>query len=168
MKYYHGSLSPEIKELTTQHSKDGYVYVTSDRLVALTYIARSFPNMFFSKNGKEVFWELKEGLFEAMVKGKSGYIYTLEDKPYEEIPQSNNCGHQHCLRVKENVKVVGREFVEDVYVELMNYAEKGEFEIIRFETIPQEVREREANKIRDIALTLPKEELEQYHWKLFL
>lgn len=166
--FYHGSLNPNITELTTNHSKDGYVYVTSSRLVALTYVARSFPNLFFSKNEKEVFWELKEGLFETMVKGKSGYIYTLEDKLYENIPQNNYCGHQHCLRVKENVKVSDREFVEDVYSELLIYAQKGEFEIIRFETIPEEIREREANRIRDIVLTLTEEERKNYHWNLFL
>lgn len=168
MKFYHGSLSPEITELTTNHSKDGYVYVTSSRLVALTYVARSFPNLFFSKNGKEVFWELKPCLFETMVKGKSGYIYTLEDKPYEEIPQSNHCGHLNCLRVKENVRPIDREFVEDVYAELLEYAQKGEFEVIRYETISKEIRERESKKIRDIALTLTEEELNQYHWRLFL
>ena len=168
MEFYHGSQSAEVRELNTTHSKDGFVYVTSSRLVALTYVARSYPNLFFSKNGKEVFMELKKGLFETMVKGKTGYIYTLENKDYESLPQNNKCGHQHCLRVQENVKVVDKEYIEDVYSELLKYASKGEFEIIKFETISQEIRERELNKIRDIALTLSDEERKNYHWSLFL
>ena len=167
-KYYHGSQSGEIKELITSHSKDGYVYVTSSRLVALTYIARSFPNLFFTKNGKEVFWELKKGLFEEMVKDKSGYIYTLEKKDYESIPQNNKCGHQYCMRVKDNVKIVEKEYVENVYEELLKYLGKGEFEIIRYDNIPEEVREKECAKIKEIILTLSKEEQEEYHWKNFI
>lgn len=44
MSFYHGSKNPNIIELTTNHSKDGFVYTTSNRLVALTYAARTFTN----------------------------------------------------------------------------------------------------------------------------
>jgi len=56
MKYYHGSKEGSIKELTTNHSKDGLVYVTSNRLIALTYAIRGYPNLFTTlPNGQKFF-----------------------------------------------------------------------------------------------------------------
>ena len=39
-KYYHGSKNGNLTELTTENSEDGNVYVTDNRLVALTYAVR--------------------------------------------------------------------------------------------------------------------------------
>ena len=115
MPFYHGSKDANIVELTTNHSKDGFVYATSNRLIALTYAARTFPNLFSSENGKEIFNEIKPNLFKKMVEGKSGYIYTLEDKEFESVPQNEKCGHIDCFRTKTNVKIVKKEVIEDFY-----------------------------------------------------
>jgi len=137
MKYYHGTKDGSLKELTTSHNKDGLVYVTSDRLVALTYAIRGYPNLFTTlPTGKEAFLELVPDLFKKMVKGKSAYIYTLEDREYNEVKQNNKCGHSKCFSYDKNVKVVSKEYIEDAYVEFLKYIEKGQFIVIKFEDIP--------------------------------
>lgn len=170
MEFYHGSKSADIKELVTSHSKDGYVYATSSRLVALTYAARVYPNLFFSMNGKEYFWELKPNLLEKMTKNKSAYIYLLQDKDFEPIPQSNRCGHQNCYRVQEDVKTIKKEFIADAYEGLLKYAEKGEFQIIRENDIPIEKKKSMISEIAECAKSLSEEELSNKNnfWKMFL
>ena len=170
MQCFHGSKAGDIKELVTSHGRDGYVYATSSRLVALTYAARVQPNLFSSLNGKECFWELKPNLFEKMTKNKSAYIYLLEEKDFEPIPQSNKCGHQDCYRVHENVKVIGKEFIEDVYEELLKYEKNGEFEIIREHEIPPERKVQMIAEIAKVAKSLDKAELNNSNnfWEIFL
>ena len=145
MKYYHGSQDANIQELTTVHSKDGLVYVTSSRLVALTYAVRGYPNLFTTSNGKEVFLELVPGIFEKMTKGKSAYIYTLENKKYSKINQNKLCGHTCCYSYNKNVKVIDKEYIDDAYQEFKKYIDKGLFTIIKCEDIPNKEK-----KIKDI------------------
>ena len=170
MQYFHGSQNGNIKELVTTHSRDGYVYATSNRLVAITYAAKAFPNLFSSINGKECFWELKPNLFELMTKNKNAYIYLLQDKDFQPIPQSDRCGHQNCYRVHENVKVIKKEFIKDVYKELLKYAEKGEFKIIRENEIPPERKSAMIANIVEYAKSLNEEELNNKNnfWRMFL
>lgn len=105
-----------------------------------------------------------------MTKNKSAYIYLLEEKDFEPIPQSNKCGHQDCYRVHENVKVIGKEFIEDVYEELLKYEKNGEFEIIREHEIPSERKVQMIAEIAKVAKSLGKAELNNSNnfWKIFL
>ncbi len=171
MKYYHGSRDGNLTELTTNHTKDGHVYVTSSRLVALTYAVHSRPNLFSTdENGKECYWELKPHLFEIMTKGKSAYIYTLENKDYEPVPQSNKCGHQHCYRVQQNVKVISKEFVPDIYEELLKYAKSGELNIVRCEQMPMGRKNAMTKDVMEYVRKLDDKELKnpKYQWDLFM
>lgn len=170
MQFFHGSRDGGILELTTSHSKDGYVYATSSRLVALTYVARSFPNLFTSINDRECFLEVKSNIFEKMTKNKSGYIYLLEAKDFEPVPQGPRCGHKCCYRIKENVKVVSKECIEDAYEELLKYVKSGEFKIVHEDEMPQEKKERIVAQISGIAKSLSEEELNSPNnsWKIFL
>lgn len=169
MNFYHGSKADNILELTTSHTRDGYVYATSSRLIALTYIARSKPNLFSSFNGQECFFEIKPNLFKEMVKNKSGYIYLLENKDFEPIPQNNKCGHCDCYKIKENVKVVGKEYIKDAYEELKKYIESGDFKILTEDEIPIERKEKMIEQIKDIAKSLPKTEINAPNtfWNIF-
>ncbi len=171
MPYYHGSNAPGIKKLVTSHSLDGKVYVTSSRLVALTYAAKVFPNNFTTrKDGQEIFLEHLPNLFEIMLKGKSGYIYTLEDKNYFPVKQSKNCGHLNCFYINEDVNVIKCEFIEDLYSELLKYAKTGEFKIIPYNEISQSERERAIREIAGYAKTFSEKKLNQpnIYGKLFL
>ncbi len=169
MNFYHGSKDDNISELTTSHSRDGYVYATSSRLVALTYMARRKPNLFSSFNGQECFFELKPNLFKETVRNKSGYIYLLENKDFEPVPQSNRCGHQNCYKINENVKIVDKEYIKDAYEELLKYVESGEFKILTEDEIPYERKEQMIKQIKDIAKSLPEIELNNpdNFWNIF-
>lgn len=146
MKFYHGSKDGSIKELSTSHSGDGKVYVTNSRLVALSYAVRGYPNLFTTlKSGKEAFLELVPDLFEKMIKGKTAYIYTLENKEYIPVIQNNKCGHTNCYCCNENVSVIEKEYIKDAYVEFFKYIENGEFIVVNYKDIPN--REQ---KIKDI------------------
>ena len=170
MPFYHGSKDANIIELTTNHSKDGFVYSTSNRLVALTYAARSFPNLFSSENGKEVFNEIKPNLFRKMIEGKSGYIYTLENKEFEPVPQNYKCGHIDCFRINKNVKVIKKEYIKDFYKEFTKYIKNGEFIVKSYESFSKEKIEKMCNNIAMLAKILPdceKNDKKNY-WYLFL
>ena len=75
MYFYHGSTNPNLKLLEKSHSRDGFVYATTNKLVALTYAARSFPNLFVTKDDKICFFELLPNLFEKMTKSKNKNYY---------------------------------------------------------------------------------------------
>lgn len=158
MNFYHGSKDDNILELTTSHTRDGYVYATSSRLIALTYIARSKPNLFSTFKGQECFFEIKPNLFKEMVRNKSGYIYLLENKDFEPIPQNNKCGHCDCYRIKENVKVVGKEYIKDAYEELKKYIESGDFKILTEDEIPLEQKRKWLSKLRASQNHCPKQQ----------
>ncbi len=140
MAYFNGTRANlPIKQFKTELSKDGYVYATTSRLVALTYIARVIPNMFTSQKGKEIFIEPIPNFFEKTTKGVSGYLYTLEEEEgFEEFLQGKRCGHQNVVRIKKDVDVKSVEHIKDIYEELQKYIENGELEILRFETLSSE------------------------------
>ncbi len=151
MKFYHGCRDGNIKEFKTELSRDGYVYATSSRLIALTYIARVFPNMFKTEKDKEVFIEIVPNFFEDTIKGCSGYVYLMENKKnFIPINQDKNCAHSNSFKIKENVKVVSVEYIEDVYQELNKYIESGQLIIRKFETLSQEEIEKHIDAILKI------------------
>lgn len=139
MAFYNGSVDGNIKEFKVVQSRDGFVYATSSWLVALTYIARVFPNLFMTENDKEVFIDVVPNFFENTVKGRSGYLYTLEDnQDFIPIKQNQNCGHANVYKINEDVKVKNVEFIEDVFKELQKYIESGELVIKRYSSLDQE------------------------------
>lgn len=171
MIFYHGSTNPSLKLLEKHHSQDGYVYATTDKLVALTYAARKFPNLFTTQNDKIYFFELAPNLFEKMTKGKKGYIYTLKDNGFSPvIQQKQKCAHQNCYRTANDVQTLSQEEITDVYEELLKYQEQGKFVVYKYKNIPEELKNKMINDIVEYAKTLPKEEIEDTNnfWKVFL
>lgn len=171
MTFYHGSTNPNLKALEKNHSKDGYVYATTSRLVALTYAARSFPNLFVTHNGRVCFLELIPNLFEKMTKFKKGYIYTLVNANFDHVElQKNKCAHQYCYRTSNDVAVVSKETIDDIYSELLKYQKQGEFKIYKNNEIPKERRDEMIKEIIQIAKSLTEEEIndEKNYWKDFV
>ena len=72
MDYYHGSKNSNIKVLKADHSVDGKVYVTTNKLAALVYASREYVNLFVmnKETGIVKFLEYKHNLFETLYKGK--------------------------------------------------------------------------------------------------
>lgn len=171
MIFYHGSTNPNLKLLEKSHSKDGYVYATTDKLVALTYAARRFPNLFTTQNDKIYFFELAPNLFEKMTKGRSGYIYTLKDNDFSPvIQQKQKCAHQNCYRTTNDVQILSKEKITDIYEELLKYEKQGKFVIYRYYNIPDDTKNKMINDIVKVAKTLPKSKIEDKNsfWKVFL
>lgn len=170
MSFFHGSKNGDIKELTTSHSKDGLVYVTSDRLVALCYASRSFPNLFSTKNGKETFIEIKPDLFKLMTKGKKVYIYTLENRDFVPVKQSTKCGHQNCFYSTENVKVIKKEEIPNAYEEFLKYQKNGEFNLIKYEDIDEKSKKLITEELENIVEAMSNEEKNDKNqfWYMFV
>ncbi len=171
MAFYHGSANPNLNLLKKEHSRDGYVYATTNKLVALTYAARSFPNLFSTKNNKICFFELKPNLFEKMTKFKKGYIYTLKDEGFSPVClQKQRCAHNYCYRTNNDVKIISKEEIKDVYSELLKYQKQGEFILYKYNDILNETKNKMINDIKNIAKTLPHKEIEDKNtfWKFFL
>ncbi len=136
MNYYNGTeFNGDIKEFKVSKSKDGYVYATTSRLVALTYIARVYPNTFTTIDGQECFLEIVPNFFENSVKGRSGYLYTLEETNFKPVEQSNKCGHAGAVRTAQDVKVKSVEYIEDIYSELLKYIKSGQLQIKKFDSL---------------------------------
>ena len=130
MRFYHGSLTDNIEELSTQYS-NGKICFTLSRLVALTYLSKAYPNMFRSDKNVEVYDEIVDGLLESVTKGQSGFIYIIETDDFCEIAHGPACGHNHCFYSTRNAKVVKKEKIDDLYKELLKYIQSGEFVVVK-------------------------------------
>ncbi len=171
MTFYHGSTNPNLTLLKKEHSRDGYVYATTNKLVALTYAARSFPNLFSTKNNKICFFELKSNLFEKMTKFKKGYIYTLKDEGFSPVDlQKQKCTHKSCYCTKNDVEILAKEEIKDIYKELLQYEKQGEFILYKYDDIPNKTKNKMINDIKNIAKTLPHNAIDDKNtfWKFFL
>ena len=156
MIFYHGSTDGDIKEFNT-HNSNRKLYLTTSRLVALTYISKSFPNMFkTAEDDRECFIDIVDGLYEAVTKNQSGYIYTLEVDDATEVLQDNNCGHKHCFYSISDARILNKEEIKDLYKELSVYKEKGDFFIKRANQISEENRKRVIQSIHKVYEELEK------------
>lgn len=142
MRFYHGSTEDNIKELSTGCS-EGKVCFTSSKIVALTYISKSFPNMFRTQGNIEVYDEIVDGLFQNVTKEQAGFVYTVEVEDYHEIPFGPNCGHKGCFYSLQNTKVVKKEKITDLYEALLKYIKLGQFKVIT----PRELGEERCEKM---------------------
>ena len=153
MKLYNGSKdNGNIKEFSTKHTRDGFVYATSSRLVALTYVANVYPEMFVSGfrikpwvekypkmfegigEDQELFIELIPNFLDLTTKNREGWIYEFEEpSSIEPISQGKKCGHIHCYRTEQNLKVIAVEHIKDSRAELQKYIDSGELKIIKYE-----------------------------------
>ena len=171
MTFYHGSTNPNLKVLKKNHSKDGCVYATTSRLVALIYSVKSFPNLFATYNGQPCFWELIPNIFEKMTKFKKGYIYILENHNFDHVElHKNKCSQLYCYRTDNDVQIIRKEIVNDIYSEFLKYQKKGEFKIYKFDEIPKEKRDKMIKEISQIAKSLSDKEIndEKNYWKCFV
>lgn len=56
MNFYHGSKDSNLTTLYCNYNSFKEVYVTNDKLVALVYASREFPNLFYQmKDGTIIF-----------------------------------------------------------------------------------------------------------------
>lgn len=122
MSFYHGSKDSNLTTLYCNYNSFKEVYVTNDKLVALVYASREFPNLFYQmKDGTIIFNEIVPNLFSKMFSNKICYIYTAEDLEYSPIVQGNHCAMQNCFSINKDVKLINKEIVSDCEKELLKY-----------------------------------------------
>lgn len=146
--YFHGSKVSGIKELKPNLSShdDSYVYLTTNRSVALIYTVNAIERFYeinnldkpsefqpwysygFDKDKNLVIEEYYENAFVDTYKGKSGYIYTCKEPKEYNNPTNIFCA----ITTKENVEVLHEEYIEDVYEELNRLIEIKEIKLIGY------------------------------------
>jgi len=80
-RFYYGSSNSNLKGLQALSMDDGKIYLTTNRMCALVYAAKSYINLFINKDFdyKEfTFFNISSNLFENLYKDKIGYIYSIE------------------------------------------------------------------------------------------
>ena len=98
-------------------------------------VGSEFSNTFTTIDGQECFLEIVPNFFENSVKGRSGYLYTLEEANFKPVEQSNKCGHAGAVRTAQDVKVKSVEYIEDIYSELLKYIKSGQLQIKKFDSL---------------------------------
>ncbi|MEX1378284.1 MAG: hypothetical protein AB1Z23_12540 [Eubacteriales bacterium] len=162
MKYYHGSIVPNLKTLypfntNNSLSQRDCVYLTDKKEMALLYIwVRKFAWLTygFDKEGTVVFGETHKDALKEFYKDVKGYIYTVElDNALE-----NDTSIRNVATVYSEVDVLGCEVIEDVYEEILKYEKQGRIKIRRYE----QLSEKEHAKNREMILnTLKSGDLEK-------
>ncbi len=136
--FYHGSKLEGLKQLEVNKTNHGSIYLTTSRLVALTYAVRGFPNLFISKDGKEVFLEIKPNLFKNMFDKKKAYIYHVESGNYKVAKTNQQTSRDNCYISDRNVKIISCEKIDNAFEELNKYVASGELKLMRFEEFSKE------------------------------
>lgn len=156
MKYYHGSIVPNLKKLhpfntSNSLSDKDCVYLTDRKEMALLYIwVRKFMWLTygFTKEGKVIFTETHPDALKEFYKDVKGYIYTADiDTEHE-----NDTSIKNVLTVYSEVDIAECEMIEDVYDELLKYEEQGRIILRRYEQLTE--HEKAKNKemiIRELA-----------------
>ena len=142
MTFYHGSSIGGLMELKPfvkpwSNLKQPLVYMTSSKQLAAHYIWNTekyeikSPMLDIRPDGTLVFQEMFSGALEYFYKGLSGWIYQC-DRNYE---YDSNAGVLTTATSAEPVPVTVADYIEDVYVHIMSYAEQGKFIYERFEDL---------------------------------
>lgn len=150
--YYHGSKSKDIKILHPYLSlhDEKYVYLTSNKAVALIYTANAIE-VFYTKNNlvnSEKFqaWYsysfdndipvLEEyypnAIFETY-NNQTGYIYECESPNTFDNPTNIKCA----IVTKDNVKTTKEIHVQNIYEEILKMEQLGLLKIRKFEDMPK-------------------------------
>lgn len=139
MKYYHGSIVPNLNRLypfnvNNSLSEKECIYLTTRKEMALLYIwVRKFMWLTygFDKDANIVYTETHKDALKEFYKDVKGYIYTIELEDYNE----NDTKIKHVKTVYDAVDVLECEVIEDVYQEILEYENSGLLKIRRFDDL---------------------------------
>ena len=145
MVYYHGSPNGDIKELTTEQSNDGYVWLAEDYSFALLYAGS--PIRFWAvdkETGKLIIREVKPGSLELMYKNKLCYIYSISN--VGDFEQYNFKGRKS-IRLNHNVKIENKEVIPDAYDKIMELYKENKLIIRWWNSLTEEEQQVERNNV---------------------
>lgn len=142
MKYYHGSIVPNLKRLhpfnvNNSLSDKECIYLTGRKEMALLYIwVRKFMWLTygFDKDANIVYTETHKDALKQFYKDVKGYIYTVELSDYKE----NDTKIKHVKTVYDAVDILEYEVIEDVYEKILKYEHSGLIKIRWFDDLNDE------------------------------
>lgn len=164
--YYHASQQKDIKVLEpriSNHNKP-LIYFSSKRENVLVYLSNAIEKFCKETNyeydgiystwgpysfTKEGLLQLEEYYKDALkdtYKGVSGYIYTVEEIPNQEVLSEI----KDVYVTSDKVNVTNCEYIEDAYEEILRAYELGLINILKYEDLP----DTKINWLNDI---IPKE-----------
>ena len=139
-KYYYGSSNPNLNGLKTNMNPSGKIYMTINKTYALIYATYKYINLFIdSEDGKIKFLNIYPNLFEKLYGNTIGYIYSVELDESEFYSDAKE-GIKTIADSYFTTKDVSFEAKEEVNVfeEFMKLSEKGLFEIVEKDEIPED------------------------------
>lgn len=151
--YYHASQTKDIKVLEPNISNHGksLIYFSRKRENVLVYLSNSIEKYckqtnfdydgIYQKWGpygftKDGILRLEEYYKDALIdtyKGVSGYIYYVD-----EIDNKEEIEIKDVVVTKDNVEVLGYEFIEDAYEEILKAEKEGKIVIQEYKNMPLE------------------------------
>ncbi|MBN2880412.1 MAG: hypothetical protein JXN65_12370 [Clostridia bacterium] len=151
MKYYHGSIVPNLETLYPFNTSNSLsdkecIYLTSRKEIALLYIwVRKFMWLTygFDKQGNVVYTETHKGALEEFYKNVKGYIYSVEINDEHD----NDTHIKNTITVYSETPVFGCEVIEDVYAEIIKYEDQGIIRIRRYQDLSKEDKEKNRSMI---------------------
>lgn len=138
---YHGSPYSGLKELKIKKGSHNLecVYATSNPAVPIIFMGKGRGDLDISisvdEEGQVVLTERREGVFEEIYKGKSGYLYTLSGENFK---------HYDFLWPPEvismqNELVLSEEKIDDIYERLLECVKKGQLQLNFYPNRPKEM-----------------------------
>ena len=157
-RLYHGSFFPDIHKLNAasknHDNEEKVVYMTSNRAYALFYIWDAEHNGIKNKwvtswirDGIVSYHEQFPGQLKSFYDNVSGFIYYCsknDDWVKASKPDTWICNH--------DVIIEGCEKVENVYEEIARYETEGKVNVIRFEAMSPEERDKTVQMIADVII----------------
>lgn len=137
--YYHGTMEDlnELNAVSKDHAdaQNSVVYLTPNRVYALFYIRDREINWVtcgVREDGVIHYGERFPNQLKTIYHGVSGYLYTCEDNGSFFASKTRdiwNCN--------QPVTIIGKEFVPDVYEELIKYVQCGAINVTRYESLSE-------------------------------
>ena len=165
MIFYHGTKDNKLKELVSNHSRDNYNYINSNRNYALVYATRKYINLFKNVGDKIYFYNIYPDLFNKLYFNDFGIIYSFEVdiNDVEKVEKGRNCAFEDSYRTSKNIKLNDYEEV-NVYDEFMKLRDQGIFIIVDDDEVVTKAREDYSNYFTDLYKQdkLSKEEIDYF------
>lgn len=138
--FYHISMRQGLKELEPRVSTHGeaWVYALKDPKIGIVFAGRDdlgnkaddyFTQYGVNDKGIPEIFELFDGCFGEIFKGKDCYVYELEDSGFKE----NQTTWSPEWVSTNKTKIIGCRHVKDILKEIEGLEEKGEFIIHRYQ-----------------------------------
>lgn len=134
------SSNPNLKGIKTGDVPNGKIYMTINRIYALMYATYKYINLFIDgEDGKLKFLNIYPNLFEKLYSNTIGYIYSvnLDENEFNSDAKEGIKTIADSYFIEKDIVFEKKEEV-NVYEEFRKLKEKGLFEIVEKNEIPED------------------------------